>query len=306
VSESANQGSDTVYASVDYRLSANVEYLVLQAGAMQGYGNDLTNVINGTAGDNLLDGGTGADTMYGGNGNDAYFVDNMGDLVIESANQGSDTVYASLDYRLSANVEYLVLQASAMQGYGNDLTNVINGTAADNLLDGGTGADTMYGGAGNDVYFVDNAGDFAVENANQGNDTVYASVDYLMAANVDNLILQGAAMQGYGNGLVNALFGNANDNLLNGGAVADSLTGGAGNDAFVFDVGEANGDTVVDFAGNGANAGDWLLFVGYGSGASFTQNDATHWQVNYNSGSSHDIIAFLSAVAIDPTDYVFM
>jgi Ca2+-binding RTX toxin-like protein len=306
VIESANQGSDTVYASLDYRLSANVEYLVLQGSAVQGYGNDLTNVISGAAGDNLLDGGTSADAMYGGNGNDSYFVDNIGDLVIESANQGSDTVYASADYRLSANVEYLVLQGSAVQGYGNDLTNVISGTAADNLLDGGTGADTMYGGDANDVYFVDNAGDFAVENANQGNDTVYASVDYLMAANVDNLVLQGAAVQGYGNGLVNALIGNANDNLLNGGAAADSLTGGAGNDAFVFAAGEADGDTIADFDGNGADAGDWLLFVGYGSGATFTANDATHWQVTYNGGISHDIIAFLSAVAIDPTDYAFM
>jgi Ca2+-binding RTX toxin-like protein len=113
-------------------------------------------------------------------------------------------------------------------------------------------------------------------------------------------------VQGYGNGLVNALIGNANDNLLTGGASADSLTGGAGNDAFVFAAGEADGDTVVDFDGNGAGTGDWLLFVGYGSGATFTQYDSTHWQVTYNSGISHDIIAFLSAVAIDPTDYAFM
>jgi hypothetical protein len=33
---------------------------------------------------------------------------------------------------------------------------------------------------------------------------------------------------------------------------------------------------VVDFAGNGAAAGDLLEFVGYGAGATFTQNDATH------------------------------
>src|SRR5262245_63307367 len=127
-----------------------------------------------------------------------------------------------------------------------------------------------------------------------------------MAANVDNLVLQGAAIQGYGNGLVNALIGNDHDNLLNGGGGADSLTGGAGNDAFVFAVGEADGDTVVDFDGNGAGAGDWLVFVGYGSGATFTQNDPTHWQVNYNNGNSHEVITFLSGVAIDQIDYVFM
>jgi hypothetical protein len=43
-------------------------------------------------------------------------------------------------------------------------------------------------------------------------------------------------------------------------------------------------------------AGDSLQFVGYGQDATFAQNDATHWQVNYK----------LSGVAIDQTDYVFM
>jgi Ca2+-binding RTX toxin-like protein len=58
----------------------------------------------------------------------------------------------------------------------------------------------MYGGAGNDVYFVDNAGDVVIENVNEGNDTVYASIDYGLTANVDNLILQGSAnLQAYGN-----------------------------------------------------------------------------------------------------------
>jgi hypothetical protein len=38
---------------------------------------------------------------------------------------------------------------------------------------------------------------------------------------------------------------------------------------------------VIDFNGNGANPGYAFLFVGYGAGATFT-NDATHWQVNYD------------------------
>ena len=45
-------------------------------------------------------------------------MDNAGDVVIENLNEGSDTVYASVDYRLTANVEYLVLQGSAGQGVG--------------------------------------------------------------------------------------------------------------------------------------------------------------------------------------------
>ena len=110
--ENLNEGSDIVYASANYGLSANVEYLVLQGGAVQGYGNALSNAIYGTSADNLLDGDTGADAMYGGAGNDAYFLDNISDLVIENLNEGSDTVYASANYRLSANVEYWCCRAT--------------------------------------------------------------------------------------------------------------------------------------------------------------------------------------------------
>jgi hypothetical protein len=58
-------------------------------------------------------------------------------------------------------------------------------------------------------------------------------------------------------------------------------------------------------AGNGAAVGDSLRFVGYGAGATFTQIDAAHWQVNYNFALSHDHITFMNGAAIDPSDYVF-
>ena len=120
-------------------------------------------------------------------------------------------------------------------------------------------------------------------------------------------MLQGAGnLDGTGNTLANSLFGNSGDNTLDGGAAADVLTGDAGNDTFTFHVGQGDGDTVVDFAGNGAAAGDSLHFIGYGAGATFTQNDATHWQVNFNGGLSHEVITFLNGVTIDPTDVVFM
>ena len=124
----------------------------------------------------------------------------------------------------------------------------------------------MFGGAGNDVYFVDNIGDMVIENLNEGTDAVFATIDYTLSANVETLVLQGAGnLPGTGNALDNTLFGNSGNNTLNGGAGADRLTGGAGNDTFVFNAGQANGDIVVDFAGNGAGAGDTLSFVGFGT-----------------------------------------
>jgi Ca2+-binding RTX toxin-like protein len=119
---------------------------------------------------------------------------------------------------------------------------------------------------------------------------------------VEALVLQGAGnLSGTGNALNNNVFGNAGNNTLNGGAGADALTGNAGNDAFVFNVGQADGDTVVDFT-----AGDSLRFVGYGAGATFTQNDATHWQVNFNGGALHEVITFQNGASINPSDVLFV
>jgi Ca2+-binding RTX toxin-like protein len=308
VIEGPNQGNDVVFASVNYALTADVETLLLQGSAdLQGFGNGLANTIFGNSGNNLIDGRAGADVMAGGLGNDTYFVDNVADVVVEGVGSGADVVLASVNYGLSDNVETLVLQGSAdLQGFGNSSANTIFGNSGNNLIDGGAGADTMIGGAGNDTYFVDNAADAVVEAVGQGNDAVFASVSFTLSDNVETLVLQGSGnLNGTGNALANAMFGNSGDNTLDGGAGADILTGNGGNDTFVFHAGQANGDTVVDFAGNGAAAGDSLQFVGYGPLATFTNIDATHWQVNYNGGASHDVITFSNSATIDPSDFLF-
>jgi Ca2+-binding RTX toxin-like protein len=237
VVESAGEGTDAVFSSAHFALSANVETLVLQGGAdLQGYGNDdLANALYGNTGNNLLNGGTGADVMFGGLGNDVYFVDG-GDGVIENANEGTDSVFSTTHYALSANVENLVLLGSIdLQAYGNDLANALYGNTGNNILNGEGGADIMFGGAGNDAYFVD-GGDGVIENANEGNDTVFSTTHYALPANVENLVLQGSAgLQGYGNSLNNVLYGNIGDNLLNGGAGADVMFGGADNDVYFVD-----------------------------------------------------------------------
>ena len=165
----------------------------------------------------------------------------------------------------------------------------------------------MVGGLGNDTYFVDDGLDQVIENVGAGNDAIFTTAHFVLSANVETLVQQGSAdLSGTGNALANSIFGNSGNNTLDGQGGADILTGNAGNDTFVFNFGQANGDTVVDFAGNGAGAGDSLHFVGYGAGASFTNIDATHWQVNYNGGASHDVITFSNAAAIDVTDFLFV
>ena len=100
-----------------------------------------------------------------------------------------------------------------------------------------------------------------------------------------------------------------NNDVIDGGAGMDRLIGGLGDDDFIFHAGQANGDVIVDFIGNGAAAGDELVFRGYGTaaqGASFVQLDATHWQINSADGTIHDVITIENGGAIHSTDWEFL
>ena len=253
VTELANEGTDTVQSSVTYTLGTNLENLTLTGtNAINGTGNTAANIITGNSAANTLDGGAGADTLIGGTGNDTYIVDNIGDIVIENAGEGTDLVKASVSYTLSANVDNLTLTGTAaINATGNADANTLTGNAGNNILDGGAGADTMIGGAGDDTYIVDNIGDIVTEAASAGTDLVQSSVTYTLSTNVENLTLTGnAAINGTGNTLNNILIGNSANNILNGGTGADTMSGGAGNDIYVVD---NAGDIVTENAAQGSD-----------------------------------------------------
>jgi serralysin len=254
ITEKTNEGLDTVLASLTHVLSANIENLTLTGvGDINGTGNGLANSLTGNAGSNILNGAAGADTMFGGAGNDTYFVDNAGDVVTEWSGGGTDQVYASVNHALSSNVENLTLTGGAnINATGNWAANVISGNSGNNVLDGGTDADRLAGGAGNDTYYVDNAGDNIIENAGEGTDSVFSSVSLTLGANVENLTLTGSwSLSATGNGLANNLTGNAGANILNGLGGADTMAGGAGNDTYHVD---NAGDIVNDWSNAGTDA----------------------------------------------------
>ncbi len=275
VIENAGEGTDTVVSWVSFSLEADdeIEALTLVGeGNNDGIGNGLANLLTGNVGNNVLDGGAGADTMAGGSGNDTYQVDNIGDAVIEDAGAGQDTVLASINYTLGANVENLTLTGNdLLRGVGNGLDNILTGNGRSNVLDGGAGADTMIGGIGQDIYYVDNAGDVVVEAVAEGVDDVISTISYALAANVENLELLGAEnLSATGNSLRNELFGNSGANILDGGGDNDTLNGRAGADTMIGGGGDDKyfvddaGDLVVELAAAGTDTVSSTISYGLG------------------------------------------
>ena len=127
---------------------------------------------------------------------------------------------STVTYSLGSGIEQLVLMGTgALSGTGNELDNSITGNSGNNTLNGGLGLDTLSGGQGNDTYIIDDVGDFIVEAASAGTDTVRTTLQfYQLDANVENLTFTGIGnFAGTGNGLANILTGGSGDDTLNGG-----------------------------------------------------------------------------------------
>jgi len=260
VVEAASAGIDTVLSSIAYTLGNNVENLTLTGSStINGTGNTLNNVIIGNSAANTLSGAAGADTLSGGADNDTYVVDSTLDVVTEILGEGTDLIQSGVTYTLAASIENLTLTgATAINGTGNILDNVLTGNSAANTLTGdagndrligGVGNDTMKGGIGDDVYVIDVATDSITENLNEGIDTIESGITFNMTSitNVEKLLLTGSSViNGTGNALDNVLTGNSAANTLTGAAGNDRLIGGVGNDTMKGGVG--NDTYVIDVA----------------------------------------------------------
>ncbi|NBZ88563.1 beta strand repeat-containing protein [Stagnihabitans tardus] len=206
-------------------------------------GSQFNDELTGNSGANILDGNLGADVLIGGKGNDTYRVDGA-DVVVEAAGlgEGLDTVYASVSYRLTANVEYLILTDSAVSGIGNNLDNRITGNSGSNILDGRAGADKMDGGSGNDTFIVDNLGDEVTDSSGTA-DMVMTYVNYSLGSTIEHLRLMGInAMNGTGNVLNNTIWANVGDNVIDG--MGETLVSGVKGDTLSYEFGASAGITV--------------------------------------------------------------
>ncbi|KXK06847.1 MAG: Bifunctional hemolysin/adenylate cyclase precursor [Nitrospira sp. OLB3] len=298
-----------------------------------GAGNDLLIPIGGIrdefgavspVGDRYT--GLPQNVLIGGLGDDLYVLHVAGEIVIEEVGEGTDTVWSSVDYVLTDNLEILHLITAGVEvettGTGNRLDNLLIGSMSANVLVGLDGndtlmggweasttepfsdasaddrvVDTLVGGAGDDTYVIlgsssrEGQPDRIVEAAHEGTDTVLSFVSYTLGGYVENLELQGGqALDGIGNALDNTLAGNAERNRLSGGAGNDALAGGRGSDTYRFDRGDGI-DTIWDEAYSGEE--DRILF-GDGIIPSDLTIFRTQDRVTIQVGSAGDVIHLMT------------
>jgi hypothetical protein len=231
--------SDNVFSNAAQAFGAlGFAQFILAGTAQNVSGSPYSDAIFGSDLANVIDGGAGADAMWGGLGDDTYYVDRADDLISEFANEGIDTVYATSNYTLSANVEMLSLAyGTGIQGTGNAGNNSIWGNGLSNVLDGGGGTDFMAGGLGDDTYYIDSEDDVVSENANEGNDTVFATSSYTLAANLERLSLAiGTGIRATGNDGNNWFLGNALNNVIDGKGGSDTVDYSSATQAVVVDL----------------------------------------------------------------------
>jgi Ca2+-binding RTX toxin-like protein len=214
-----------------------------------GTGNDS---LQGNSGDDFLVGGAGNDTLDGGQGIDTadYFDATSG--IVANLN-GAQQAYGLTG---EVDIDTLISIENVFGGAGNDIifgdnnANTLVGNGGNDSLIGGGGIDTLVGNMGNDIYYVDNAADIVTERANEGFDIVVASANTTLSANVEQLVLNGAATIGTGNDTANILYGLESfiALTLNGAGGDDIIYGSAAGGNTL--IGGAGVDTLLAYGGN--------------------------------------------------------
>jgi VCBS repeat-containing protein len=198
-------------------------------------------------------------------------------IILENVNRGAigaDDFIFAINGTAAGETVNGTPNADTLNGFGG--VDTLNGLAGNDVLDGGAGIDVMNGGLGNDSYIVDNTSDTVNEAVAAGTDTVFASANFTLGLEVENLTLTGSGpITGTGNGAANVITGNSGDNVLAGLGGADKLVGGDGTDTASYAAstlgvnvslatglgsgGDAAGDTLATIENlTGSNADDIL------------------------------------------------
>jgi len=188
-------------------------------------------------------------------------------MVIEANGNGTDTVNSTVTFTIQVYAENLnLLGASAINGTGNKLDNILIGNGAintikgedgDDTIDGGDGADQLFGGDDNDVLTGGAGGDaFRFDTALNGVNNVDDITDFSVPQ--DTIFLDRAVFTAIGsNGALAAAA------FVTGAAAADA------SDRIIYN--SATGDIFYDSDGTGAAA--QILFATVDPGLALTNSD---------------------------------
>ena len=295
-------------SSTSIRIGNETDTLVSIENLIGGSGNDTitgdasTNILNGGSGNDTLSGGGGDDQLIGGSGNDTYIISGYVSVqMVESSNQGTDTVQIDKNFSLASisNIENLTLTDSAIQGTGNDVNNTINGNTQDNRLDGGAGNDTLLGGDGSDI-LIGGSGNDTLDGGNGIDSIDYsdrsAGITVFLNRSTNATVAIGGKAEdtirnienittGSGNDI---LIGDLNSNILNGGAGQDTIRGGLGNDTL--DGGD--GIDTLDYSDKAVGISVSLMDSGSSSTVIIgTESDVISNFENVTGGSGKDRLA---------------
>lgn len=255
-------------------------------------GDDLDNLLPGSAGNDVIDAGVGSDTVDGMGGNDNILGGDDEDLL--AGGEGADTIHGGHenDTITGGNGHDQLFGDeggdSIAGGEGNDTitggkgNDVIDAGGGDDLIlallepGKGDGKDTYSGGTGIDT--LDFTGSTEAVNitlsggsATFGSDTIRFMEnltggdigDRLIGDSGANVLRGGLGHDSLGGGSGNdtvfggegadSIDGGANNDVIVGGAGADQLTGGSGSDQFVFNAFDGTKDTIKDLAVTGSS-----------------------------------------------------
>lgn len=324
--ELSGQGLDTVATEVTYALPEHFEQLSLIGnGDINGFGNDLDNLITPNIGANLIDGGDGIDTVsYGGSltpvlaqlfGQWDFGAISPFSLGLVTGPMERTAGGGGADGDVLVNVENLFgtrfndfligsRDANLLRGLEGD--DALYGHSGDDVLEGGVDADRMNDGAGEDFAAYSTAGAGVVADliltANNTGDAAgdsYANIQNLRGSMHSDIL--------WGTFAANRIEGLDGDDVLRGRGGGDTYVGGVGDDTFIFQ-NNFGAETVLDF--DALNANEKIDLSAVGAITDFTDLFNNHLSISaagsvITVGTGTITLAGVAAGNLDAGDFVF-